>query len=1371
MKKTTVVLMLMLLALVVLMGLSACRKPMPPLETPDPPEEELTDNAFFLDDPSVYTIVRSDEKVVRLKAVELRDLLGELYEIKPEIAEDWVDSSESPETTAARKEILIGVVDRPESEAAAAQLLGSGFTVQVSGNKLILCGVTPEDTVKAIDYLISTLLYNKEGKPVQGIKEDFMFRHSYHPTIAETSYLQDDLVLANVVVTNWPYLADSTGKTDATAAIQTALDDLAVRGGGTVFLPAGQYLVKGSLHVPRGCLLKGDYQDPEVENPAYGTVILADPNPLDEKYLADRTRSPLITLSSNCGVDGLTVYYPKQSMEDVIPYGYTVYAHKPACVTIANLTLLNSYRGVGVDVHADASHEMAQMDNLHMTVLETGIEIYDSTDVGYTTNISITPDYWAKASGSFACADADALYNYCRKNTVAMQFNGLDDTHFSNLYLAGVRTAIYLPAGYTNHDFWGLIYDLTIEDCDYGIVIESLNPSGGAAIAKASIDASKFAIYSSASTGALKLAGIELTGKGKIVAVDRARIYEDSVVDLPDYEIRKATYKQPAANLYIPDILTLSEKKKDISAIVQATLDEAGKTGGVVYLPAGIYSLYKPLNVPAGVELRGAVPLFMCDSSWESITGTVLLTYVKDTATITLGEGAGVNGLRLFTAMTSPSEAITLLEKNDPITVNQVGIKGKGKGVYAHNVVVTNLFNGVDFSGCDDHSVLQLYGSVWNDFIISGGTGGTIERCLNNEHFSYRQHFMSDGYMDSNYYSGWQVDMLQLRNELRRVWGDTVRLVDAEDVCISNVFAYGQAALVCSENSSGVLLNLSSDFHGMRAQIDVRDKSDLVAINLLRSANESISCEESASLKAYNRIAICRFAEPDFDSDDDHIDQVEYTNIRDVLMLNDGSIAATNTTLHRGDYTKTDGTSLYHAATAASVGTNAQLFSQSFSGIDVTKYATSDNGYLHLWVYVEDMSSSMWTGWITLSTAGGSLSWSSIAYITHDGWNELWLPMRSGQGVGSGALIFLAISDIRGGADQHSDYYFDDIYLCLADSADRRPMAVVNAELPAAKPKQDIPSLPVDRTGLFTGDSLKGLMYPGRITTAEGTFKQGSGALQIDTMLNPAVQINFSAKNLTPYMKDGYIHLWFYIEDVSAMKQACLELTSSGTCDRQEIYWWINGRVKNGWNELMLPLSSPDGRTDVDGAFDPGRCNYIRLYMFLSRPTLSRLDDVRVMLEDGADDPFAPDEEVPEQEIFTFTVFEASETPYLSGNAHKNDVCRFTDGTAELIYSYQIRDFSRLTSAVWKASTSGQLKLEVSTDGSNWEEVYCYQGSAGDKGLGRQTRTYDLTAHITEKSAMKGTLYVRITDAYPTGGFGGAVSKEAPTILTVEYDD
>jgi hypothetical protein len=60
-------------------------------------------------------------------------------------------------------------------------------------------------------------------------------------------------------VTMAPYLADKTGKLDATAAIQSALDEAAKSGGGVVFLPAGIYRIAPPEGRKEALWIKGDY--------------------------------------------------------------------------------------------------------------------------------------------------------------------------------------------------------------------------------------------------------------------------------------------------------------------------------------------------------------------------------------------------------------------------------------------------------------------------------------------------------------------------------------------------------------------------------------------------------------------------------------------------------------------------------------------------------------------------------------------------------------------------------------------------------------------------------------------------------------------------------------------------------------------------------------------------------------------------------------------------------------------------------------------------------------------------------------------------------------------------------------------------------
>ncbi len=81
-----------------------------------------------------------------------------------------------------------------------------------------------------------------------------------------------------------------------------------------------------------------------------------------------------------------------------------------------------------------------------------------------------------------------------------------------------------------------------------------------------------------------------------------------------------------------------------------------------------------------------------------------------------------------------------------------------------------------------------------------------------------------------------------------------------------------------------------------------------------------------------------------------------------------------------------------------------------------------------------------------------------------------------------------------------------------------------------------------------------------------------------------------------------YVEFWFYISDVSRINgfgPGQIELTSSGTCDREELAFDIRtfsdlivGEPVDGWNLVRLNLRDPDG----DNGFIPENFNYFRMY-------------------------------------------------------------------------------------------------------------------------------------------------------------------------------
>lgn len=99
-------------------------------------------------------------------------------------------------------------------------------------------------------------LYPKNWKPGYADSEG-RFLHDFSYAGYHCGEIQLPEITKNILdVTKSPYNADNTGKTDATKQIQRALDDAGKKGGGVVFLPAGEYSLSIDFTKSYGLLMR-----------------------------------------------------------------------------------------------------------------------------------------------------------------------------------------------------------------------------------------------------------------------------------------------------------------------------------------------------------------------------------------------------------------------------------------------------------------------------------------------------------------------------------------------------------------------------------------------------------------------------------------------------------------------------------------------------------------------------------------------------------------------------------------------------------------------------------------------------------------------------------------------------------------------------------------------------------------------------------------------------------------------------------------------------------------------------------------------------------------------------------------------------------
>lgn len=192
----------------------------------------------------------------------------------------------------------------------------------------------------------------------------------------------------------------NSGNVDATAAIQRLLDE---RGqtGGEVVLPAGQYLIAGSLRVPEGVCLRGSWDAPHHgEAWKKGTTLLITNGRGNENGPA------AISLEKNSCLKGVTMLWPEQTWKDIQPYPWAVEGQGKH-MTVENVTLVNAYQGISTGTNDGSLHLIR---NIYGCVLRRGILVDATTDIGRIENIHFNTHYWLGSGhpSSNAGAGSDA---------------------------------------------------------------------------------------------------------------------------------------------------------------------------------------------------------------------------------------------------------------------------------------------------------------------------------------------------------------------------------------------------------------------------------------------------------------------------------------------------------------------------------------------------------------------------------------------------------------------------------------------------------------------------------------------------------------------------------------------------------------------------------------------------------------------------------------------------------------------------------------------------------------------------------------------------------------------------------------------------
>ncbi|GAA1673119.1 hypothetical protein GCM10009830_19240 [Glycomyces endophyticus] len=672
------------------------------------------------------------------------------------------------------------------------------------------------------------------------------------PRLVSTVFASDDVVVADLDVTDFG--ADPTGAEDSTAAIQEALATCRDAGGGTVWAPAGTYRVSDTLEVFAYCTLRGDHRDLD-EQP------LGDPGAPDglgtvlEAHLPSGDDGPaLLRVGGSAGVVGLTTYYPEQDAADPVPFGWTVEIPGLAWIgnenymlgTVEDVTFLNSYRGIGISTTRNdrgegpgaQGHELANVRNVSGTVLFEGAAGFNGADVGVWEDVRFDNGYWAGAGAAYGAPDREVLDAWTRAHGTGFVLADLEWDQFTGLHAADYAVGIKAVAG-PRASFTGVFVDAEIVDTGVAVLVEDSDERWGTSFASSVLEGSEAAVRNE-SGGYVNLTDTEVDGavEGDVRVLDGPdevpALTGTRTAPRPEerlFDVTAAPYDVPRTPKAFSDV--------DATAGIQAALDDAGEAGGgVVYLPAGWYTVRGHLTVPAGVELRGASAVPNRTSLVES-SGTVLMAYEgrqDDTgeasiaaaldapAVVTLaGEDAGVRGLRVLFPDNNPAEGAVPYP---------FAVRGDAPGVYVVNVGLDNAWNAVDLTAeADGFLVRRVLGIFLSEGVrVGAASGGLVDGVLSNGNVMTRNAYGLPGWVEEANLFAHVIDGISRQREV------LVRAVGSQDLEVRNTFAYGSHdGIVASDGATVTAFNLGTDNLGPGGYtVDADASSAVVVVNLMR---------------------------------------------------------------------------------------------------------------------------------------------------------------------------------------------------------------------------------------------------------------------------------------------------------------------------------------------------------------------------------------------------------------------------------------------------------------------------------------------------------------------------------------------------------
>ncbi|HBT77887.1 MAG TPA: poly(beta-D-mannuronate) C5 epimerase [Planctomycetaceae bacterium] len=277
-------------------------------------------------------------------------------------------------------------------------------------------------------------------------------------------------------------LNDDAPTEDVADELQAALDAVKAGGGGTVYLPAGRYLVESPVTIPSGVELRGNW-DVQHHTRGGGTALFTN-------YAggeAGEKGESLVKIEADAGIRGLNIVQNNLvtgefDANNPRPTPFLIQGRGPD-VYVINVTIVLGDKGIDLASFNTSGH---YVDYFAGVVTRAGIWVGGGAEGGFIRNMQFNPHYGSRPPLARQGYPVVNMMRYVQANCSQLKFADVkNQTIFNNFVYGSVYGIHFLKDAVTGnypgemivigHGSDGCTFSLFVEDADKDTKIIGIN--------------------------------------------------------------------------------------------------------------------------------------------------------------------------------------------------------------------------------------------------------------------------------------------------------------------------------------------------------------------------------------------------------------------------------------------------------------------------------------------------------------------------------------------------------------------------------------------------------------------------------------------------------------------------------------------------------------------------------------------------------------------------------------------------------------------------------------------------------------------------------------------------------------------------------